>query len=282
MKDYNLRLISQQRNDFSGGKGRCFVAGDIHGQVTKLYDALSLVNFDTSADKLIFCGDLINRGSESLMALDLLKERWFYPVMGNHDYRMLGTYMDHLTRVRTCNEYHDALENMERDERHFAVKYGSWLFNLGPCQWDRLHHVMPLIMDIPLSRAVITPQGNNLGVVHNDVWGDKFLEMQNLDPRDIRVIDHLIYNRPFVADIISSLPEEPALVNGDSFYRVDLSRLSHKNGSPLILDMDLVVHGHTVIPVPLMAGNRLYIETGGYKHGGTLTIIDADEVISIA
>lgn len=278
MKDYRLNLIAQKHNSFVGHSGRCFVIGDIHGQIQKFKKTLLGVGFDEKKDVLVFCGDLINRGEGSLEALELLNKSWFYPVMGNHDYRMLGTYLDYLVRVGSLKDFYSALERMDSDERVFCEKYGTWLFALSPEDWSKLHQIMPLMIDIPLSRAVETPQAYRLGVVHNDLWGSSFLKMSELDGSDIDVINQLIYNRPFVKDVISHLPEHLETDFPDDIYYLDNEALAQLDGFPWIKDMNLVVHGHTVMPVPVMVGNRLYMETGAYKNKGKFTIIDADSL----
>lgn len=268
------------KDDFTGHKGRTYLAGDIHGQYDKFKNKLDSVGFDESNDKLLFCGDLVNRGAQSLKCLRLLNERWFYPVMGNHDYRMLGTYLEHLTGVSDANGYHQALDKMDPDERHFAKKYGAWLFSLSPNGWKELHGIMPALIDVPLSRLAITQQGHRIGVVHNDVWGDDFEAMASLDGSDIRVIDHLIYNRPFVKDVIKSLPDDIRKLKGSRIIRHDTASLARDNGHHSIKGVDLVVHGHTVFESPTLVGNRLYMETGGYRMNGLMSILGADDAVN--
>lgn len=272
MKDYGLLLTAFRENDFSGQAGTTYVVGDIHGQIDKLWDQIRATGFDPAQDRLLFCGDLINRGRDSLDCLDLLREPWFYPVMGNHDYRMLGTYIAHLTTVNTPEAYQQALTVMDEEERHFALKYGDWLNHLSASDWQRLHHVIPPLLEVPLSRYALTEDGYRIGVVHNDVWGDTFRGMATLDGSDIRVIDHLIYNRPFVADVIRSLPETLAKTKGRAMLHHDAECVSTEHGTCHIQDVDLVIHGHTVFRSPTLVGNRLYLETGGYQAEGLITL----------
>lgn len=66
-------------------KGKLFIIGDLHGEVTELFEALVLEGFNFSEDTLLSTGDLIDRGENSLAALRLLEEPWFHCVRGNHE-----------------------------------------------------------------------------------------------------------------------------------------------------------------------------------------------------
>ena len=78
--------IALSRNE----KGRDFIVGDIHGETDQLVRALKRVSFDTSVDRLISVGDLVDRGPDSLGALELLAEDWFYAVVGNHEAMLMS------------------------------------------------------------------------------------------------------------------------------------------------------------------------------------------------
>lgn len=279
MKYYGLSLTAFTENNFTDFTGTTYVVGDIHGQVEKLMEQLRAVQFNPAQDRLLFCGDLINRGSESLACLELLSEPWFYPVMGNHDYRMLGTYIEHLIQVATPEDYQHALTVMDDEECYFALKYADWLNELSADDWQRLHELMPRLLEVPLSRYALTEAGHRVGVVHNDVWGETFRDMALLDGSDMRVIDHLIYNRPFVVDVIRSIPDEVAQIRGRKMLHHDADQVSTINGSCYIQDVDLAIHGHTVFNAPTLVGNRLYLETGGYQEEGVITLKSIDALM---
>tara|TARA_B100000508_G_scaffold141097_1_gene147074 strand:- start:183659 stop:184405 length:747 start_codon:yes stop_codon:yes gene_type:complete len=71
---------------------RTLVVGDIHGYLDPLKDALDKIEYDPSADRLIFVGDYINGGNQPIEVVDYLlhlkDQAHFKPVfiMGNHDY----------------------------------------------------------------------------------------------------------------------------------------------------------------------------------------------------
>ncbi|VAW36554.1 Bis(5'-nucleosyl)-tetraphosphatase, symmetrical [hydrothermal vent metagenome] len=71
-----------------------FVIGDVQGCFAALMQLLTKIQFNPKRDKLIFCGDLVNRGGQSLAVL-----RWVYAhknsckvVLGNHDLALLAQF----------------------------------------------------------------------------------------------------------------------------------------------------------------------------------------------
>lgn len=62
-----------------------FVVGDLHGCYDLLVKELEQAKFNRETDLLISVGDLIDRGSQNLECLRLVKEPWFKMVQGNHD-----------------------------------------------------------------------------------------------------------------------------------------------------------------------------------------------------
>ncbi|MBZ3684019.1 metallophosphoesterase [Providencia huaxiensis] len=62
-----------------------WVVGDIHGCFDLLNDKLQEIDFDKEKDLLISVGDLIDRGDQNVECLDLINEKWFRAVRGNHE-----------------------------------------------------------------------------------------------------------------------------------------------------------------------------------------------------
>lgn len=99
--------------------GRDFIVGDLHGCKKDLDRLLQLVKFDSSVDRLISVGDLVDRGQSSLECLLLLKSPWFHAVMGNHEQLLLSFFRSWMTEGSSPDPYSEAGIS-------FLVNGGSW------------------------------------------------------------------------------------------------------------------------------------------------------------
>lgn len=97
-------------------RGRDVICGDVHGTVTGLRAALVAIDFAPDAgDRLFIPGDLVDRGPESLEAVELLDQPWLFATRGNHEQMAIdyaagqmdaelyhmngGAWFTHLTRA---------------------------------------------------------------------------------------------------------------------------------------------------------------------------------------
>lgn len=70
--------------------GRAIIVGDVHGCSSELRTLLDRVAYTPGSDTLVFVGDLIARGPDSLGVLDVVRETRGVVVRGNHEDRLLA------------------------------------------------------------------------------------------------------------------------------------------------------------------------------------------------
>lgn len=76
---------------------RTIIVGDVHGCLSELKELLTKVQFKNQIDRLIFVGDLINKGPDSFGVLQLVaRELETEVVMGNHEISFLRYINDTL------------------------------------------------------------------------------------------------------------------------------------------------------------------------------------------
>lgn len=74
-----------------------YAIGDVQGCYDALQRLLSEVGFKPDRDRLWFCGDLVNRGPDSLRTLEFIHSIRdnVVTVLGNHDLHLMATYFHH-------------------------------------------------------------------------------------------------------------------------------------------------------------------------------------------
>lgn len=76
------------------GNRRLLVIGDVHGCVDEARDLLRECEHDRKEDVVIFAGDLVSKGPDSLGALRLAREIGAHSVFGNHEDNALRAHRD--------------------------------------------------------------------------------------------------------------------------------------------------------------------------------------------
>lgn len=69
-------------------KGRLIAIGDVHGCYEELSDLITVLN-PTPNDKILFLGDIVNRGPDSHRCLEIARVLRASCLLGNHEHRLL-------------------------------------------------------------------------------------------------------------------------------------------------------------------------------------------------
>ena len=94
-----------------------YAIGDVQGCYSQLLRLIEKINFDPANDFLWFCGDLVNRGPESLQTLRFIKSLGHraITVLGNHDLHLLALYHSKQT-LNTSDTLSQVLTSSDCDE----------------------------------------------------------------------------------------------------------------------------------------------------------------------
>ncbi len=105
-------------------KHRTLFIGDIHGCHRELCNLLDKVDFTPATDRLIFLGDILNRGPNSIGVLELVHSIPCEVILGNHE---LGLLQYARARRKKRNpDFERVLEQMGKQRPYYL----SWLANL--------------------------------------------------------------------------------------------------------------------------------------------------------
>ncbi len=213
-------------------KGRDFVVADIHGYFTVLERRLEEVGFDPDCDRVFALGDLIDRGDESLRALEFLAQPWFYTVLGNHEYMMI-----------------QAVRGGASEQALWLGNGGGWGLQVTAAERAQL---VRWFCRLPLAIEVALADGRRIGLVHAEL------------PRlaDWRAVRSILAAIADDDGQLSRYPVMEMLWGRSQVRRGDVDR-----GLPPVKNIDHVFHGHTVVPEFVTAGNRTFMELGVFRSG---------------
>jgi len=82
-----------------------YVIGDIHGCYNELLNLLDVIKFDEKKDSLIFLGDILNRGPDSLKTIRFIKSLGDRStvILGNHDLAFLAISYGYIPNPKKNN-----------------------------------------------------------------------------------------------------------------------------------------------------------------------------------
>lgn len=224
--------------------GRDFIIGDLHGCYDKLLAVLAAVSFNFATDRLFSVGDLVDRGPNSLACLALMKEPWFFCVVGNHE-SMLLTYLG-----LRGSDYHRASD--------FVANGGDWIYDLTPAEQTQLvTELGPLLLTMPVVLDVDHPVAP-FHVVHAELMGfgtDNLLRDDQLNEDLVGTLcTPLTWARRLakvgVKDVHPASPVIEGVHIASQFKQAGLS---------------LTYAGHTILSRPVMYRSHVFLDCGAYQ-----------------
>lgn len=207
--------------------GRDFTVGDIHGCYYLLDKALREVNFNKDVDRLFCLGDLVDRGPYSEAVADLLKEPWFYSVLGNHEQYCVEAFsplIDEETKLHIKNSH--------------TTYGGDWFYLLSE---ERQKELAMMFNELPIM-IELEVNGKRIGLAHGDV-------------KDWDTTVYLVES--------SKNAIESTAINGVIWGR---TRIRQRN-CMLSKGIDHIFLGHTPVDNITTLGNVHYIDTGAVFGG---------------
>lgn len=231
-------------------KGTDYFVGDIHGNFVGLGIKLTEIDFNPNVDRLICVGDLVDRGDDSDMVEEWLKQPWFITVRGNHENLFL--------KWRSFKNNRSAQKEFE--EKYYWGNGGRWVMDV---EEELLQRIENRFAELPYFIALGTSDGKTIGVVHAE------LPDHSSWPNIIQIDDEkTFYN----------------MVNSRVRLKSARGRSLNKGEYPptdnnFISGLDVLVVGHMPVDKPQILGNIVYIDTRGWKSTGYFTLIPANELI---
>lgn len=144
---------------------RTIIVGDVHGCVAELGRLLDDLAVGAT-DRVLFVGDLVARGPDSLGVLALYRQVRGQAVLGNHESTLLEAY-----RARR-----DGTKRPRLSALHYAL-----LHRLGEADWALLEQ-LPLSLSVPEHGLVVVHAGVDpgLGLAQGDAW--TLTHIRSIDP----------------------------------------------------------------------------------------------------
>lgn len=152
-----------------------WAVGDIHGCFDLLNEKLQQIEFDKEKDLLISVGDLIDRGDQNVECLDLINEKWFRAVRGNHEQMAI-----------------DALFHGVND-RVWMANGGAWYLCADPEQEILAKQLIKKCEQLPLIIEV-NANGKKTVIAHADYPSDEYEFGKPVDEQ------HVIWSRERISD----------------------------------------------------------------------------------
>lgn len=229
-------------------QGRDFVVGDLHGCRRDLEVLLVASGFNPAkGDRLFATGDLIDRGPDAMGCLNLLRQPWFYSVLGNHEQMLLNamTGDDAAIAMSVANGGGWALGGILKHDANLmaagqVVNRLPHVLVVGPGTPERFNLVHAALLESPSGLALYRDADLDARLVHAD---DK-------------AVERLIWSRT-----LADQAAQASLERRGPSWREGLS---------------ITYCGHNPVPYPVIHESHCHIDTGaGYEGNVDVNRVDS-------
>jgi bis(5'-nucleosyl)-tetraphosphatase (symmetrical) len=111
------------------------VVGDVHGCSLELEDLLAKANFDPQDRQLIFVGDLIHKGPDSVGVLEIAKRYDAKIVLGNHEL----AFLKYVRKPAKHKGFNQILKQMGNSASKWIAYLRQWPLFLETPDWLVVH-----------------------------------------------------------------------------------------------------------------------------------------------
>ena len=155
-----------------------YVIGDVQGCYSELQALVKKIKFNPSKDKIIFAGDLVNRGHQSLEVMEFCMRHKgsIKAVLGNHDFYLLyliehqkkNKSLKKVLDSKNIQKYHSWLKKLPLllEIKIKETKETFWISHAGiPYLWD-------MRMAKKLSKEIQAGMKDDSFKILENIWGD--------------------------------------------------------------------------------------------------------------
>jgi diadenosine tetraphosphatase ApaH/serine/threonine PP2A family protein phosphatase len=116
---------------------RTLIVGDVHGCYDEMVMLLKKMDYDPLKDKLIFVGDVINRGPKSFEVLKFISTNNCLAIKGNHEIALLKYAQSGV--VRAGSSFNSILRSMGTEKKDWLDWIESWPLYLETDEFIVVH-----------------------------------------------------------------------------------------------------------------------------------------------
>lgn len=155
-----------------------YVIGDVQGCYSELQALVKKIKFNPNKDKIIFAGDLVNRGHQSLEVMEFCMRHKgsIKAVLGNHDFYLLyliehqkkNKSLKKVLDSKNIQKYHSWLKKLPLllEIKIKETKETFWISHAGiPYLWD-------MRMAKKLSKEIQAGMKDDSFKILENIWGD--------------------------------------------------------------------------------------------------------------